>query len=461
MIHFTMLDVIKCFNCLLISFIISSQIFCQDTLYHKGKILTYVDFWGSKIFENTYSPGVSMAENIRLQRKNSPSAVSDFNYATDNPLRHGAFYAALKNKVNITEGLEINFDLYGEIRGISYGVSNTENMIVYPIINLKGVDSFFINKKKFTVYGKVGQFIDEKLHEGLLIYNVDAQGLQAELEFSQFKISYTLYGDFYNGIGLNIDDLHAITISRYLKQGNIQVGFSLYSTAPPHENKKNNLRYSLFSHYKLKRGSLYAQLGYRAVDNSQSKFETGLDKQIAFVIGLRTKHGDEKLFWNNQAELRYYGKSFNARHFEYKLLYRDPIAVSGLYANTIGEFLYLLRKFETPFSQWAVFTEYQGSNVFCFSSVGALNWKFSKKFDADLEYDLNLIMATTDTAYTNANTNFFYPFFTFGIYYTPIRSFRVGAILTNKGMNLDLSYPTFYLYSRPYFGIKMSTKIAN
>jgi len=206
-------------------------------------------------------------------------------------------------------------------------------------------------------------------------------------------------------------------------------------------------------------GSLYAQLGYRNTDKSQPKFEKGLVNQIAFVIGLKTKHETKKVIWTDVTEFRYYGKSFNARHFVNNVLYRELLSSRPLYANTIGEYLYPLRKFETPFGQWAVFTEYQGSNVTSVSSSGLVSYQFSKKIAADLDYDLNLIMATKDTAYPNAKIDFFYPFFSFGIYYKPIRKFKAGLLVTNKGMNLDISYPTFYLYRRPYFGIKMSTVI--
>jgi len=451
--------IIKCSICSLLFYTIIFQCSGQDTLLKKGRVLLDVEFWGSQIFEKGYFPAVSMPENIRLRRTNSLTAVSNFNYATDNPLRHGAYYAVLKNKIYITQGVRINFDLYGEHRGVSYGVFNTKNVIVYPIIFAEGIDSFFLGNKKFIIEGKVGQFLNEKLDQGLLIYNIDAQGLQTNIRISEWKVSYTLYGDFYNGIGLNIDDLHALSIVRYFgNERNTQIGFSINTTNPAYEKKIDNLRLNLFGNYYLKNGVVYSQLGYRTVDKSQPKFEKRLSKQIGFVIGVKLKDEKRKFVLTNRIEFRYYGKSFNARHFVNGLLYRQPLTVRPLYANTIGEYLYSLRKFETPFSQWTVFTEYQGSNVAGLSLTGLVGYKFSKKIEGELEYDFNEIIAGKDTAFAfllSGSNNFFYPFFSFGIYYKPIKNFKAGFIITNKGMNLDISYPTFYLYKRPYFGIKM------
>ena len=438
-------------NCLILNS------FCQDTSKKRMNFSIRAELWGTQIFEPLNAP-VRMPENIRYRRSNSINAPSAFYTSTDNPLKHGAYYGCIKTITSFSPAIKVKVDIYGEHRGVSYGAFNTKNIIVYPVIYVEGKDSFFLFKEKVIIDGKAGHFLDERLEEGLLIYNIDAQGIQANLTKGKWKFSYSLYGDFYNGIGLNIDDLHAVTIKRTFRaNANTVLGGSLNAIAPPYLKKSNNLVWTSFGSHTIKRGAIYAQIGYRNRNKENLNFKKGLTAQTGFVIGGKVRYEFKQFSFNNQTEFRFYGESFNANHFSNELRYRQPLNIQPLYANTIGNYLFPLRKSDTPFSQWPVFTEYQGLNVAAISFVGNVKYQISPKTEINLEYDINQIIAGRDTAYMNRTANnFLYPFFTFGFFYTPVKSIKAGLIATNKGMNLDISYPTFYLYKTPYLGIKMS-----
>jgi hypothetical protein len=432
--------------------------FSQDTIPNKIHFDIKADLWGSQIFESS-NAAVSMPENIRSRRSSSINAPSDFYSITDNPLKHGAYYACIKTITSFTSAFKVNIDIYGEHRGVSYGVINTNNTIVFPVISAVGSDSFYFFKKKIIGEGKVGHFLDEQLDEGLLIYNTDVQGIQAGLGTDIWKMVYTLYGDLYNGIGLNIDDLHAVTIERYFGSDNKSlIGISLYAIAPPRTKKADHLVWSLMAKKNTNNGSFYFQAGYRSQNQQDINFEKGFIEQIGLVVGHKLSIESKYFDFNNQTEFRFYGKSFNKNNYVEGIKYRRDLTQQPLYANTIGEYLYPLHKFDTPFGQWAVFTEYQGLDIAGLNFFGNLRYKSSPKTEIDLGYDFNAIFCGRDTSYSlKSSNNFLYPFFTLAFFYKPVPKVKAGIIFTNKGMNLDMSYPTLYLYKRPYFGIKLST----
>ena len=430
--------------------------FSQDTVSNKIHFTIKTELWGSQIFESL-NAAVRMPENIRNRRSSAVNAPSDFTSITDNPLKHGAYYAGIKTMTSLSSAFKVNIDIYGEHRGVSYGVFNTNNTIVFPVISAVGSDSFYFLRKKIVGEGRVGHFLNEQLDEGLLIYNLDVQGIQTALGTDKWKVAYTLYGDLYNGIGLNIDDLHAVSIKRYLGTGNrALLGISLYAIAPPWARKADHLVWSLMAKKNTNSGSFYFQAGYRSQNNQDLNFAKGFIEQIGLVVGHKLGIGSKYFDFNNQTEFRFYGKSFNRNNYMEGVKYRRDLTQQPLYANTIGEYLYPLRKFDTPFGQWAVFTEYQGLAIAGFNSFGDLRYKCTPKTEIDLGYDFNAIFCGKDTSYSlKSSNNFLYHFFTLGFFYKPVPNVKAGIIITNKGMNLDMSYPTLYLYKRPYFGIKL------
>jgi hypothetical protein len=144
------------------------------------------------------------------------------------------------------------------------------------------------------------------------------------------------------------------------------------------------------------------------------------------------------------------------------LRYRQPAANSyETYANTVGDYLYPLRKFNTPFSQWAVYTEYIYHSICSLNLRGSMVKPLNKKLLLSLQYDLNYIRAKDN--FDNLNpapkllSNFIYPFFTAGLSYKVIEEVEASFLLTNQSMNLDINYPTHYLLSHPTLGIALKT----
>jgi hypothetical protein len=430
----------------------------QDTINKKLAVKISARISGIQIFEKE-SPGIKIPENIRLRRIASPAAPTDFTHGTDNPLRHGAYYVRVRAEA-IYRSVKFQLDLYGEHRGVSYGVFNNSNTTVYPVLYLEGRDSFHLFRQKVIIDGKVGTFLNHCEDAGLLLYNLDTEGLTLDATVAKWSFGYSLFGDLYHGIGLNIDDFHSLRVNRTLgRNGKTKVGASLNMIAPPLAKRSDHLIWNVFANRNLNIGSIFLQVGYRNVNRSDTNFVKGIKEQLGVVAGVKIKKKVSRWQLNNQLEIRFYGKSFNSDRWSQELRYRD-LSVSPIYGNTIGKHLYPLRKYETPFSQWAVFTEYQGSNIAGINWLGDIQYPVTPKFELGLEYDLMLLLTDRESANVPVkNDSFLYSFFTLNLLYTPWSDFEAGIILTNKGMNLDVGYPTLYQFKSPFLGIRLLADI--
>ena len=362
-----------------------NQIAAQDSTKKDFAIKFHTTLTGNQLFEGT-TPSVRMPENIRYRRSIITNAITSFNEGTDNPIRHGAYFGAFKTTSTYKELFVLKLDLFAEHRGVSYGSFNTENMIVYPVINVTVTDSLKLGNKNFQVKGQAGHFLDERLDEGLVIYNMDAQGMKLEINRGKWFFSYSLLGDFYNGIGLNIDDHHRLAICHTINQ-KTSIGAALYTMASPYSKRSDHLVISGFGKIKTGLGDFYLQAGYRP-QTINGNASNNLIDYSGLLIGWHSQLNGTHIEISNNAEFRFYGKSFTEGYTDNRVRYRDTLNNSQLYANTIGKYLYPLRKYESPFSQFAVFTEYQSMNVTGLALWGSVKYKFSK-FMFQLDYDVN------------------------------------------------------------------------
>lgn len=433
-----------------------------DTSTKKFVFSHQFEILGRQHYYDFYSR-VSVPQPIKEVRRNATKLPIGFDTVTDNPFRHGAMYAAFKSRLSLRNKVTLNADLYGEYRGFSYGTYNLKNnLVVYPVLSIHALDTLTIGKTNWIVDGKVGQFLNEKTGEGWLIYNVDVQGTQARIRYGHHRIGFTIYGNLESSIGLNIDDLKDYSYEYLFRNDSARVGVSLTTAAPGFAPVRYHSYYSVFASLLTSRNTRwYMQGGFTNVFTNFPSERRRIPNTTGGVIGMEKKWHRKNIDWVNTLELRYYGSMVNLLHYQPGSFYRDSASNEiEMYANTTGEFLYPIRKFDTPFSQWAMFTEYVFRNVTAVSAVGKFQYHLSSKCSVLLDYDINLINAALEKTFAPKNTSFFiYPFFKTGLQYHPIPELRVAAFLTNKSMNLDLQYPTHYLHKKPFVGLEIYCKI--
>ncbi len=402
---------------------------------------------------------------------------------TDNPLYHGAGYIRLDAVAEPIPEARLQAGIIGEMRGMSYGVRDTRNMIVYPEFLFSFSHALPILGDTLHSGVQVG---DRPRFESLLpltFYNTDVQGSELRIGYRWLEFAYEkASGDGAFGIGLNINDadhwavrtrgLHALDSTRFtLQAGGFDyptiyylVSSDLFITFDP-EFAGNSPRARLYSKADLE-SSGYALLGSierdispnlhgdftlnYAIRNGGDPLDHFLSRS-AFLARLRLEGAWRDGEFSVEGAYRYYGGLFNAGFRNDSPSYRqeaeevdnrnDNYGNSGFvttYANSIGPYLYPLSNLDYPFSRWAVFAEYQDlKDVTGWTLYARGRWRVIDRFFVSGMLDLNLIVP-------EKTASALYPFWRAGVGYEPYPSITLSLEATNQTMNLDKHYPTFY-----------------
>jgi hypothetical protein len=350
---------------------------------------------------------------------------------SDNPLYHGATFANLAASIEIIGGIVLEGEVVGEHRGISYGVYAVDEMIVFPRVRLAFDTTFTLFSQPFRAIARVGNFSGDRWGEGLTFYNMDWQGSDLELGWRWLRIWRKHIGDAAYGIGLAIDDATDFGIGVL----DLPLADSLFVDAQAsmidyHSYGDEGTTGSIGLRYGSS-ARAYAQYESRA----PLLFASSTGDHSAFLVGIDGELRVGDLSIRGRAEWRHYGASFNAMRSSESARYRTQ-------SSTIGEFLYPLDYLERPFSQWAVFTEYQGLDVEGQTLQLDARYRLPFGFVAVAKLDWNNIAPA-------GAEEFMYDFYDIGLGWEPIEGSSIIVSRTNRAMNLDLHYPTYYLYRTP------------
>jgi hypothetical protein len=383
-------------------------------------------------------PGISAA--------NSPFLFFG-NYATDAPLYHGAAYMEVGASF-AKSGFSLAARLLAEHAGQSYGVYTRNAMTVYHKY-LVGLDT------GVTVFGyrlgvaiSVGNYDNLRNQQGLTVYNMDAQGSRWQVSIDKFKVTYQKIGDMFEWIGLNIDDGNTLSY----KFDSIKVIDGFYMTP----------EFSLFNYSRVEYSGLpmndygatyalrlmhtsgiavYGEFGQR---NGSGMRYSSIERS-ATLLGGEYSCSTSFLKLQTHAEYRNYGKAFNIGFFENNSYFDTSGTLHTLTSNRYhlgGSTLYPVQLFDRPFSQWAVFTEYQGKDVSALTFYADLTVPILYGVYFNGLLDWNKINA-------EGENSFVYPFYKVGFGWQPFDGVCGAYYLTNRGMNLDRAYPTLYLFKSP------------
>jgi hypothetical protein len=361
---------------------------------------------------------------------------------TDNPLRHGASYIDFMFKSKPTENLSIFASLVAEHRGFSLGTYNqygSSSYLKYLIDYRKRINSGFLNGfgEFQEINLKVGTFQDFRYYEGLQLYNIDFQAVYGHFQLGHLRLSHLHIGDLKFGIGLNIGDwadymvsLEDIQLSKILS-ADIRVGIANYMGSFDPEIDVINFSIGIEKRHAIKS---YFQAGYRIIKN-----ESSIWPRMAWLAGVYFKNSTSRIQFQNRFEFRRYGKAFNS-DLRSKVQYRDwqrhPIG------NYVGSQLYPLNLFERPFGQWAVFTEYADKDVNGFILKSSIKYYINHSLFINSDLDINIIDAEDERPFE-------YPFYKIGLGFKAKKYTYLLVSITNKAMNLDLHYPSFYCMKYP------------
>jgi hypothetical protein len=397
---------------------------------------------------------ISLPETIKSQRYFKK-------FASDNPLHHGASAFGLRIESALIKNYNLDVRLMAEHRGISYGVFNTASMIVYPIFRFNFVDTLRFKNAKWVISGQVGQERNFSQGEGLYLYNLNCHAERLRIQVHPHVILETFHiGDLSEGIGLALDEVFQqsiifkdIPLSKNAQKLTVQLSLTKWEGLyTPYYQRYQNPDERVFlpeimAHFYPNRATkIYTHLSFKPVttpyqiDSAVYYKPTPIGK-IAGLVGINWQRKTEKLNIETVFEARYYGKSFNFERAERSSFYRNRSSFFG-YNATIGQNLYPLASYDRPFSQWGVFTEYNHKNVGGLTLRAKGNYQLRNPWYWYFDLDDNLIFADGERPFN-------YLFVSTGLNYKFRKDIDCGIGLTNKGMNLDVFYPTFYYHRKP------------
>jgi hypothetical protein len=409
-------------------------------------------FKGNALVESIKKPSNS---SVFLQRRwSEPKLQKRWNlnneYSTDNPIRHEAFMLDFHLAADITKDLKLEGRVVFEDRGLSYGAYNPNLFVFYPQYKLLYRKNFVLHNHIANFRYEIGNFVNFKFGEGLVLYNIDFQGDYAQLKYRNFTLENIHIYDLSTNIGLNIDDADQLGLffspfttdtTRLLRyRFGIINSINLPTPERPFTTKKSgsvDITAAIFHSNKFR---IYSQGSYR-----YAGFGKNVPGKFALLVGFEAHYLDNNNSFAFKTEGRYYGQYYNFWYYNIDVYYRDT-SQNDL-GNFVGTSIYPLERYDRPFSQWAVFTTYQFTSVAAISLQGDYSYRIWKGFNLLIKPDLNFI-------FWPKTVNYFAPFFQAGILYET-KNFDTYIGITNKGMNLDNWYPDFYLYKTPVFFVRL------
>ncbi len=390
----------------------------------------------------TKATEINVPEFLKQRRSQEPDLANTWELnkslkATDNPMGHGASYFRFHTWCFLKDSLE----LYGSVEinnaGFSWGPYNTYNISLIPRYHVSYNKAFKTGNKPFSFFLKAGNFENFKLDEGLTFYNMDMQGFQAYVQYKKMKLSTSLIADLQFSTGLNIDGIRNQQLKFEKLKLNpvwkLDLEFSHEQYLGP---QSGNHAVSTALALNNKTSRFFTQWGYRFNDT------VSVSQNFAFLAGFESKFSAKRFTLSTKLEYRYYTIGFNnGFRKESNTHYRKTDRPTG--SNFTGDQVYLISFNERPFSQWAVFTEYNTKNwVSGATAIVSGSLVLFKNLSLGANIDFNLIN-------TEGEKPFLYPFFRAGFKFEPAKHTYLSFYITNSTLNLDKHYTTYYLLKHP------------
>lgn len=432
-----------CFSCLLL---VPPILQAQST--DSTKIKTRFKVGAGAVTTEYFSDEIRIDRHVYIQRALRPSKNFFTGELTDQPHEHGSIYGILSSKTSFKPGYDFYANLMMEYRGESYGANDLNNAVVFPQLYGRLKDTLSLKSKPLHLMVHIGDLFQFKLNQGLQVYNVDVQAMLVELEYENYHFKIVHMPDHSRGIGVGLEELFSFNLGWRQKQHRFNFAYEFNSNVPynfasPSIPLINTYYTHLSFDYEWQwspDNRLYFQLGSRRI-NEQYALNSS-----AIVAGAEMLYTSNKIKWTIKPEIRYYSSLYNLGYYTPYVLFRDNSTQLD-YANTVGRYLYPLKNYNYPFSQWAVFTEYQEQDILGVGLNTDLNIQLGRKTGMSINGDY--LGVDSDAGF------FSYFFYTFNLYYEPVKGMYLKGLLTNKTMNLDAHFQTFYQTKIPSIGLEL------
>ncbi|NOT36672.1 MAG: hypothetical protein HOP11_04785 [Saprospiraceae bacterium] len=426
----------------------------NQTLQYFRKIVTLIFVIGyslpsfcqdSLLIETEISNECQGQHNLATIAKGGIGGVRQINNSnnilSDNPIFHFAIYNGIALKTTLNKKYSIETGLYMEERSFSHGNNTLSNLIIFPKIKLSAIDTFKIARHNINTLISAGDFWNEDFQDIIRFYNIDFQALEVNFGIKNWNFKTNVISDLSRNIGFNLHEMYKFQLQYKFKKVTSSIALSineLFSSPNGYHPQERDFNLTFYSKYHI---------------NFKSNFETQVDFRINKIdnaskaIGVNYSYHSNKRF-NFHSSIRYIDFKFNKGYANFKTTYRNG-------SKFVGEQLYPLKNYYRPMKQWVFFISHKDRDIINFELNANVKYPICKKITFFADIDYNFIYAT------QLNKTYHYPLYNTGLTINFTKNFILTFSATNKQMNLDNFYQTFYISTVPLFSYNFKYYLEN
>jgi len=283
---------------------------------------------------------------------------------------------------------------------------------------------------------------------------MDFFGINSELTYKNKSLNLLYCTGASYTIGLSVDEIIQLEYLHNYKLHNISysIGFQYNQIIYFKEIKLDIMKDNYSSYALVYKANLSKNLNfYTIIDyTNRQKFRFDiLNESVGFLSKISYKNKSRNLKYTANLTYLHYGSEYIKDHYNDprdKMFYRYR---NMTYPYQKGDYIYPLKSYFRPLSQWALYSEYQNNgNIKGIELTLQIDWNFYKK----LHFFVDIENVNINRFNPNGSNTFSYLYYTSNLYINLADKMILGFYLTNKQMNLDVNYPTFYQLKHPLIG---------
>lgn len=359
--------------------------------------------------------------------------IQDINFKgqtiPDNPMYHFAIYNGITLHTKINKKYHFETGIFMEERSFSGGSNTVKNWVLFPKITFTVRDTLNIGRQTIRFYGKGGDFWAEDMSDIIRFYNIDFQAVDARLGYKRFDFGLAVIGDLSRNIGLGLTELYKFYMqyngAKIKNVSSVSVNELIVRGALGHPEKYD---YNIAN---------YIRYDFDTFTSLETQIDFRINKTYSASKALAVKFSKKlNANFDIHAAVRYFDSEFNYGYATFGPRFRD----GGSY---VGPQLYPLKNFHRSMNQWALMTKQQGADVLNVEICLKAKKNLTSKISLYSNLDLNLVYNF------RARNDIYYPIYEAGLSYAFFKDFIYSIGITNKQMNLDTYFQTFYLSNKP------------
>ena len=407
----------------------SAPSFCQDSL----------------LIETELSNECQGQHNLAAIAKGGIGGIKQLNYSnstiSDNPIFHFAIYNGTVLKTTLNKKYSIETGLFMEERSFSHGNNTLSNLIFFPKIKLGLIDTFKILKHNIHTSISAGDFWNEDFQDIIRFYNIDFQALEVNFGIKNWNFKTNVIGDLSRNIGFNLHEMYRFQLQHKFKKVTNSIALSineLFSSPSGYHPQERDFNLTFYSKYHINPKSNF---------EAQADFRINKPDNVSKAIGVKYSYHSNK-WLKLHSTIRYMDFEFNKGYANFKPNYRNG-------SKFVGEQLYPLKNYYRPMNQWAFLTSHQYRDIINFELNANIKYPIYKKITFFADIDYNFICEP------QLKKTYHYPLYNTGLNINFTKNFILTFSATNKQMNLDNFYQTFYISKVPLFSYNFKYYLEN